>query len=215
MKHFLRFFLILFSSALAAGATETTDLGYNLSYLRVHSLADSAPYLNSALSAQRAFVLDLRYTTASDESLPALRAALALHPAGSPLFILISPATPAAVVDAINQTRGAFISLGITSSRSAKIVVKTDAATDRRAYEALDNGTPVATLISGKIEKERFDEATLVQEFKAGNTDPAPPAAPDPTEPKSEAAEEKPVPLIDHVLQRAVHLHQALLALRH
>jgi hypothetical protein len=213
MKSFLRFLLLLGSFSLAARATETTDLGYNLSYLRVHSLADSVPVLRAALSAKRAFVLDLRYATATDDSLAALRTALAAHPAGFPLFILISPATPAAVVDAANQTPGSFVTLGITSSRSAKITVKADAATDRKAYDALDNGTPVAALISGKVEKERFDEATLVQEFKNGNADAAPPALPDPTVPKPADAEEKPAPLIDHVLQRAVQLHQALLAL--
>jgi hypothetical protein len=95
------------------------------------------------------------------------------------------------------------------------VVVRTDEDTDRRAYEALATGTPVTQLISGKIEKERYDEAVLVQEFKNGNPDPAPPPALDPTAGKhSGTAEKAAVPLIDHVLQRAVHLHHALLALR-
>lgn len=202
-----------------AAAAEPANLGNSLSYLRVHSLADAVTALRSSLSVNHACVLDLRYTTASEESTGALQTALAQHPAEAPLFILISPATPPGVVDAINQAqpRGAIVTLGFTSSRSAalpKIAVKTDAETDRRAYDALEAGTPVETLISGKIEKERFDEATLVQEFKNGNPDAAPPTPPDPTAPKPADAPVKPLPLIDRVLQRAVQLHQALLALR-
>ena len=215
-----------------AATTEPTDLGFNLSYLRVHSLADATPALGSALSASHAFVLDLRYATANDESVAVLRSALARHPREGSLFILISPATPAAVVEAINQTPGGCISLGATSTRSARIEVKADPAADRRAYDAWEAGTPVEALISGKIEKERFDEATLVQEFKNGNHDadlpgdrpgqtPAgqqtgtvPPPGPDPTTAKPGPPETREAPLIDRVLQRAVQLHQAMLALR-
>jgi hypothetical protein len=200
------------------------DLGNNLSYLRVHSLADAAPALQSALSVKHACVLDLRYATASDESIAALRAALAGHPAEAPLFILISPATPASVIAAINPAAPAtFITLGIAGSRpSPKITVKTGAEIDRQAYDAFDTGTPIADLISGKIDKDRYDEATLVQEFKNGNTDPEPPLLPDPTKSKSLTGADKSSepaagvtqPLKDRVLQRALNLHQALLALR-
>ncbi|MSU45657.1 MAG: hypothetical protein EXS42_00655 [Lacunisphaera sp.] len=93
-------------------------------------------------------------------------------------------------------------------------MVQTAAAADRRAYDALETGTPLATLISGKVEKDRFDEATLVKEFKNGNPDASPPPLPDPTALKSAAAPEKLVPLTDRVLQRAVHLHRAGLVLR-
>jgi hypothetical protein len=197
-----------------AAASEPVDLGHNLSYLRVHSLPDSVPDLHLALSANRALVLDLRYTTTNAESLVVLRSDLAQHPREAPLFILISPATPAAVVEAIKQTPGGCISLGATSTRSARVVVKADPAADRRAYDALDAGTPVDALISGRIEKERFDEASLVEEFKNGNRDPEPPPGPDPTAPKSNGTATKDAPLVDRVLQRAVHLHQTMLALR-
>ncbi len=222
MKPLLLLFSALGLLCSAPAATPApADLGANLSYLRVHSLADAAPDLRSAFSAHRAFVLDLRYTTANEESLAGLQAALALHPPEAPLFILLSPATPAAVAEAIKQTPGAYLSLGITGTRSARIEVKADAAADRRAYDALDAGTPVTALLSGKIEKERFDEATLVQEFKNGNHDAEPPAlsrvegpAASPTAAAPAAAPQKAAALTDHVLQRAVHLHQALLALK-
>ncbi len=232
MKRLLLLFSSLSLLAFASGE-KPADLGSSLSYLRVHSLGDAATALPSALAANHACVLDLRYTTASADATGALRTALIQRPADSPLFILISPATPRVVIDTINGTPGSFLTLSFLSSRSAMhLTVKTDAATDRRAYDAFDAGTPVETLISGKIEKERFDEATLVEEFKNGNPDAAPPTpalpddrpgqtpagqqagtAQDPTDAKPAEAGEKPSPLIDRVLQRAVHLHQALLAL--
>ena len=136
-------------------------------------------------------------------------------PATAPLFILVSPATPAAVAQALADSAGPAYMLGIAGSRPAPtVVVKTDAATDRRAYDAFDAGTPVDALISGKIDKEHFDEAELVKEFKNGNPDAEPPALPDPTATKADGTPEKPAPLTDRVLQRAVHLQHALLALR-
>ncbi len=193
-------------------ATELTDLGQGLSYLRIHSIADSEAVLRQAVPGAGALVLDLRYATASDESAAALQAALAGHSPGTPLFILVSPATPAALAPAIGAPA---LTLGAPGSvPTPKVVVQTDDAADRRAYDALDADTPLERLITGKIEKERFDEATLVQEFKNGHPEAAPPPLPDPTAPKTAEASAKPVPPVDRVLQRAVHLHRALLALK-
>ena len=191
-----------------------TDLAPGLAYLRVHALGDATAALRASAPASP-LVLDLRYATASAESLGDLRAALAARQAGNVLLILVSPATPAAVAEIIGRT-SVPVTLGVPGSQpEPRVVVRTDAAHDRRAYDALDAGTPVATLISGKIEKERFDEATLVQEFKNGDPDPQPKETPDPTAPNTgPKAPEKPEPVIDHVLQRAVNLHRALLALQ-
>ena len=250
--------LATFLLFVAASATELTDLGSGLAYLRVHSLAESEAALRKVLPGSGALVLDLRYATASDESTPGLKSALASHPADTPLLILVSPATPAGIVAVLGSTSA--LTLGAPGSvPTPKVVVQTDAATDRRAYDALESGTPVAVLISGKIEKERFDEAALVHEFKNGNPDAAPlpgdrpgqtpagqsldklrtlspsngqpgtvltdPTAPKPALPGNPA--ERGVSgtntgpaaagngaLIDRVLQRAVHLHRALLALK-
>ena len=198
-----------------APATELTDLGQGLSYLRIGSLAASDAALREAVSGTGPLVLDLRYTTGSDDALATLRAALTGHPATAPLFILISPATSPAIAQAITASPAAVLTLGLAGSRpTPKVVVQSDPATDRRAYDALATGTPVATLISGKIEKEHFDEATLVKEFKNGNPDAEPPPTPDPTAPKANDTAPKDTPLEDHVLQRAVHLHRAMIALR-
>jgi len=196
-------------------ATELADLGQGLSYLRVHSLADSEKALRSAVPGAGALVLDLRYATASDESVDALRTALTGRTSGTPLFILVSPATPAGVAQVITESGATAFTLGPPGSLPApKVVVKTDAETDRRSFYALDAGTPIDVLISGKTEKARFDEATLVKEFKNGNPDAEPPPGPDPTAPKPANTADKPPVLVDRVLQRAVHLHHALLALR-
>lgn len=208
--------LALGSLLLAPGATATepTDLGQGLVYLRIHSVGQSADDLRKAAAGPGALVLDLRYATA-DETAPALvQTALAARPAGTPSFVLVSPATPAALAPVL--TGSPALTLGAPGSvPAAKVVVQTDAATDRRAFDALDAGTELSKLITGRIEKERFDEATLVQEFKSGNHDAEPPAQPDPTAKKAEADKEKAAPILtDRVLQRAVNLHRALLALR-
>jgi hypothetical protein len=212
------FLLCLLSSVLCSrsAAIEPTDLGQGLAYLRIHSVSAAEADLRKVLPSAGALVLDLRYATA-DESAPALvRSVLTGRPAGSLLLVLVSPATPASLAPVIAASTA--LTLGAPGSvPAAKVVVQTDAAADRRAFDALDTGTELPKLISGRIEKDRFDEASLVQEFKNGDHDPAPPAPPDPTAPKSEAssAKEKPTPAtIDRVLQRAVNLHRALLALK-
>jgi hypothetical protein len=158
-------------------------------------------------------VLDLRYAVADDAAAAALKTALAGRPAGAPLFIRVSPATSPALAAVIRQSLA--LTLGIPGSAPIpKVMVQADAAQDRLAYDALETGTALDKLISGKIEKERFDEASLVEEFKNGNPEAAPPEPPDPTVPKAEGTPTPPAPLADRVLQRAVHLHRALLALR-
>jgi hypothetical protein len=208
--------LVLFSilCQLSFGA-ELTDLGQGLSYLRIHSVAESEVVLRKAISGAQALVLDLRYATADEASASLVKSAIAGRSTETPLFVLVSPATPAALVPVISGHSPA-LTLGAPGSTPApKVVVRTDAAGDRRAYDALDAGTELSKLVTGKIEKERFDEASLVQEFKNGH-DPVPPPLADPTAPKTEAApKEAPVmPPTDRVLQRAIHLHRAMLAVR-
>lgn len=204
---------LLFS--VLARATELTDLGSGLAYLRLHSLAASETALRKTVPGAGALVLDLRYIATSEESPDALRAALADRSGSAPLFILVSPSTPSAIAQAVIESPTPAYTLGLAGSRpTPKVVVQTDAATDRQAYDALETGTAPMKLISGKIEKERFDEATLVQEFNNGNPNAEPPPAPDPTAPLTAGAKTPVVPLVDRVLQRAVHLHQALLAIK-
>jgi len=199
--------------ALVSPAAEPRDLGQGLVYLRVHSIDASLPDLAKALAERDALVLDFRYATASAASVAGLRAALAARGQKPAAFVLVSPDTPPAVAAARETAPKAWLLLGVADSLPLpQVVVDQDAATDRRAYDALESGHDLAALISGRLGKERYDEASLMQEFRGGRTDAQPPAAPDPTAPKS--GEEKAPVLTDRVLQRAVHLHRALLALK-
>lgn len=207
------FFVLLLVLSLGARATEPTDLGKGLAYLRVPSLSTPLAKLRPT-----ALVLDLRYVTTDQQSPATLQALLAQQPSGTPWFILVSPATPAVLAPII--TASSALTLGTTDSIPApKVIVRTDPTADRRAYDAFTSGTPLAQLISGKIEKERYDEATLVKEFNEGIPEPQPPPAVDPTAPKPTSPADKTAPapaapLTDRVLQRAVHLHAAMLVLK-
>ncbi|MBI2513759.1 MAG: hypothetical protein HYV96_17465 [Opitutae bacterium] len=197
--------------AAKADASEPFDLGEGLGYLRAHRVADALPVLERAMTSGQALVLDLRFATAAKSDAPALALALAQRAPAAPLFVLVSPQTPAMLTSALAGLRPPALTLGVDGSLpSPAVVVAQPADVDRRAYDALESGMPLGALITGKIEKERFDEAELVKEFEHGNPNAAPPADPDPSQP---AAEKAPV-LTDRVLQRAVHLHRALLALK-
>jgi len=206
------FLFLGLTGAARAAQPEPIDLGADLAYLHIKSLADAAPTLLVTLSAPRTLVLDLRYATSDAAALAVFQTALARHPA--PLFILFSTATPQEIIAVVKQSAGAIITLSVAGAAApAQIQVQADPAADRLAYEALGQGTLPAILVTGKIEKERFDEATLVQEFKNGNPDAEPPPLPDPTQPKLNQAAPVKAPLIDRVLQRTIQLHRALLAL--
>ena len=199
-------------------ATELTDLGQGLAYLRVKSLAEVEKAVRSNVPADRALVLDLRYSVADEASATMLREVLAARrDTQQPLLILVSPATPALAARALDPLPARTLVLGLDGSVPApSVVVRGDPATDRRAYDAADGGMPLAALINGKLDKERYDEAALVREFTNGNRDPRPPPTPNPVS-TTTAETKKPehVPaLTDRVLQRAVQLHRALLAIR-
>lgn len=236
---FLAWGLAIFVSV--ASATETTDLGQNLSYLRVHELADVAKAVTSVVPENRALVLDLRYATARDDSAAQLAAALAARTGPAPLLILVAPGTPAPLAAALARLPPGAVTIGVKESSPApRLVVAQPAETDRRAHAALDSGLPLAALINGKVEKERYDEASLVQDFSNGSRNPRPPRRPAPGRrdnsgsgsPPASPGEAAPIPattaaeatpeahddtapvLTDRVLQRAVHLHRALFAIR-
>jgi hypothetical protein len=214
MRRFRLFCLLLTLGAslgtlrLAGAAGTPADLG-DLGYLRIHSVVGERATLAAALTQPHALVLDLRYPVDEREAGDTLRAALGNATALGRLYVLVSPATPVPIVGAIAAHSARLVTLGVKGARpEPQVVVLQSAADDRRAYDALAAGTPFADLISGKIVKERFDEASLVQEFKNGVADPKPP------ETGLAKAGESPARLTDRVLQRAVHLHRSFQALK-
>jgi hypothetical protein len=197
-------------AVLSASAAELADLGQGLGYLRFRPAADTAVAdLAFALNNGRPLVVDLRYVTAEPEVARTVAAAVAARTTRQPLFLLVSPdMTPGLLPTRLPPTA---LTLGIAGSAPAPLVaVAQTPEADRRAFAALDSGAEFGTLITGRIEKERFDEASLVKEFQNGNPSAEPPPSPDPAAKPS--AEKKSV-LTDRVLQRAVHLHRALDAL--
>lgn len=207
---------VLLAIALAAralAAVEVTELGDGLAYVRVRSLATAAETLDAVLPQGRALVLDLRAGQASVEDPAVLGALLARRRGPGPLYILVGPQTPEAFRVPLARLPSGALTLGIADAKPTPAVVIDQAPdADRRAYEALDAGTPLEKLVSGKIEKERFDEASLVKEFENGNPYAEPPPSPDPAATKP--TEPKDASPTDRVLQRALHLHRALAALK-
>jgi len=197
-----------------AFAAEPAELAPDLAYLRVTNYATDSAHIATALGADRALVLDLRYPPAEGAELFPLESLLNQRPTEAPreLIILISPQTPAPFAEALRTLPAKTITLGVAGSQPQPGVVVAQAPeTDRRAYEALSEEIPLASLISGKLDKERYDEASLVRDFRNGTSTP-PPTSPNST-PDQRGDEKVPV-LTDRVLQRALHLHRALYALR-
>lgn len=206
--------LLFFVCTLRAPAAEPVELIPGLTYLRItHYTADSA-HLAAALSANRPLIVDVRYSpaeSAADFPFEALLGQRAPE-ATAALYFLVSPETPAALASVLRTLPRGAVTLGIEGAQPAPGVIIAQAAdVDRRAHDAWSEKIPLAALITGKIGKERFDEAALVKEFRNGGSPAAPPAIVDPATAKD--GERVPV-LTDRVLQRAVHLHRALLALK-
>jgi hypothetical protein len=207
----LRFTLALSVSLLAlrALAAPPVDLGGELTYLRVHSLVAERDAIVAALNQARTLVLDLRYPVDERDASDSLRQALSAPAVQPRLFVLVSPATSVPIAGVLAAAGPKLVTLGVKGSHpEPQVGVMQTAADDRRAFDALANGTSLADLISGKIDKERFDEAALVQDFKNGNPEAHPPEA------GPAKATEPPARLLDRVLQRAVHLQRALQALQ-
>ncbi len=211
MKAFL-LALVAASAALCARAVPLErDLGLGLAYLRVHALPEdlSGPELVGS-----ACVLDLRYVRGGSDQAPVLMAWLRRH-AGphTPVFLLANEATSAALLaplNAPNSVTGLVILGAAVRDFDPDIAVRVSAATERRAYDALEGGAPADSLVVEKTDKPRNDEATLAKarQQDSGADD----------EPAADEASRQPKPaapqLIDPVLQRAVQLHRSLLALK-
>jgi hypothetical protein len=202
---------LLFSVACLLSSVRAADpvaLDQGLTYLRIASLTTSAHDLSDALLKPAPLVIDLRYTANEPEAADVLRV-LNSQPRKPTLYVLVSPSTPKPLGEILTSTTTPLTLLGIKGSHpEPQVVVAQAAADDRKAYEALEAGTPLTDLISGKVEKDRFDEASLVTEFKNGNHDAHPPETP------ADGKNPPAAHLVDRVLQRAAHLHRAVLALK-
>lgn len=211
MKKSLLIVLVFLAFAGLCSAQKPVDLGRGLTYLRVGDFRADGATLGAQVSTNRPLVVDLRGATASAGEAAEFSAAVARRAGSLPLMILVGPDTPATLMPALAKLPAGALTLGIRKAQPApSLVIEQTEDADRRAYAAWQNGTALEVLINGKLEKSRFDEAALVKEFQSGHGTVTPPAAPNP----AAKPEGEPAALADRVLQRAVHLHRALIALR-
>jgi hypothetical protein len=191
------------AAPLAPTAPLSRDLGRGLFYQRVNALPADLPAADNV--RKRPTVLDLRYVHADADAATALigwlKFTASLH---TPVFVLANSETDQAIRQAL-ANRGAVPSvlvIGIPARGFLPdIAIQAAPDAERRAYDALGAGVDVASLVTENSDKARNDEASLSRDRS--------------TELGAETAKDRaPAPPLDAALQRAVHLHRALVALK-
>jgi hypothetical protein len=212
-----------------AAPSAPQDLGRGLTYARLQQLPDDDAMLATVWKAP-ALIIDLRHPDgAMGQTIPA---DLPSRSRTAPLFILVGPDTSADLLAALRDHAPALITIGLAApGLTPDLALPLSPEADHRAYDALAAGASAESLISENLTKHRFDEAALARDRDNGAAEdeepgpngadqsipapaagppPAPPPAPAGVHPTTAAPER---PLKDIVLQRAVQLHRALLAL--
>lgn len=203
----LVFALVAAAAARLAAAPLEADLGQGLRFHRLSALpADLPPRVEGARPPP--CVVDVRYLPTDDAGALAFTAWLRFRATPrSPVFVLANRETSPALRQALRGIggRGGIVVIGIAAGDFVPDVpVPAKPEDERRAFDALAGGTPVATLLAENPNKVRNDEASLTR------SSPPPPA--DEPEAGETGAAKRPPP--DAALQRAVHLHRTLAALR-
>jgi hypothetical protein len=186
----------------AAAAPLTRDLGDGLLYVRVRELPADLPA--SPPVPGGACVLDLRYLPAGRDAAAAF-VAWAEFRAGvrSPLFLLANRDTGAELRAALRRLPrgGGCIVIGIPGPGfEPQLAVPSDPAAERTAYDALEGAASALDLLVENPGKPRLDEASLNR--------------PRPEEEDLPSAASPASRPVDAALQRALHLHRSLRALR-
>ena len=188
----------------SARASIVRDLGSGLTYYRVHQLPQDQPSPPSGRPG--ACILDLRYAKSDEASAAALRAWIKFNVSvHAPVFVLENAATDPALLAAVpgGGQPGLIILAPIGDKIGPDIAVRVGPREDRKAYDALDKGADVKSLLSDYPDKPRIDEAYLEKEHIPDSESPEVPTDKLPLR-----------PLIDPMLQRAVQLHRGLVALK-
>jgi hypothetical protein len=180
------------------------DLGSGLVYFRIRALpADLPPAPGGRIPP---CVIDVRYVEA-DAGAAAVFSTWMKGRAKprSPVFVLANADTSRALreVLATHERGTGIVVLGIKRGEfKPDVAVKGSADDERRAYDALEKGAAIGTLLTDNPNKVRNDESTLSKDRVA--------------EAVADAAsdDKTPAPSIDATLQRAMHLHRALVALK-
>jgi uncharacterized RDD family membrane protein YckC len=181
------------------------DLGRGLSYYRVHALPADLPPAPSGRPGPS--VLDLRFAKADGAGAALLSAWVRFNASASaPVFVLENSETSPALTALFPGTgAGDVIVLAPASEKlSPTVAVHVEPAVDRQAYDAVEKGAALASLLSDNPAKPRIDEAYLDKEHLSDSD--APDVETDKPSPPS--------PLVDAMVQRAVQLHRGLIALK-
>jgi hypothetical protein len=189
------------SSSPATANPLTRDLGRNLSYHRIHRLPADLP----SSTSKQPRVLDLRYVQGDYEARTALLAWIKFNASPrTPIFILANSATERDLISPLlGRGSGSVLVIGAEAKNfSPDIAVQISPADERRAYDAFEAGVELSALLTDNPNKVRNDEASLSRDRS--------------TEPTAadESAKARDLPPVDAALQRAVHLHRTLVALR-
>lgn len=204
MKSAWRLFFCLLAGVAATAAPLTRDLGGNLVYYRIRALPGDLPGSESARPQTR--IIDVRYTQGDKDAAVALFAWVKFHAAPrTPVIVLANAAThPALLAPFAGRGGGpAVLVVGAAGPNFVPdIPIETSPEQERLAYDALEHGAEPAALMAENAGKVRHDEASLSRDRS--------------TEPESAAAGKSAAspPPLDAALQRAVHLHRALRALK-
>jgi hypothetical protein len=181
------------------------DLGHGLSYYRVHELpADLPP---APAGRPGACVLDLRFARSDGPGAGLLSAWVRFNAsAASPIFVLENADTSPALIALFPGTgAGDVIVLAPASEKlTPTVAVHVDPADDRKAYDTVEKGAALASLLADNPAKPRIDEAYLDKEHLSDSE------APDIESDKASP----PSPLVDAMVQKAVQLHRGLIALK-
>lgn len=190
-------------SSLHAAVLER-DLGQGLRFFRIHELPADLPSTEKS-GKPPPCVVDVRYARGDAESARAFEAWLRFRAQPRvPIFVLANGATDTALLRVLAQREvgGGVVLIGVPS-RNLKpdVTLKPDFGNERLAYDALEKGASLHSLLTDNPSKARNDEASLSRDRLA--------------EASAEAAtEDGAPPVVDVGLQRAVHLHRSLVALK-
>ena len=216
--------LTLTLGAISSAATIEHDLGSNLHYLRATTLSrQDLTNIANALKNFPALVLDLRSNSTADE--PAAAELLEVIRQNTPpvhctrLILLNGFTSPAIITSATQPITGVITLSPVSAALTSDVPVTITNEADQAAYTALSNGTALEKLLNANPEKTRYDEASLVRDH-ANGINRAKVEEPEPESPESEpptaqeAAKAETATPSDLVLQRAVQIHRALVALK-
>jgi hypothetical protein len=208
--------LLACSISRLAAAPLQRDLGGGLVYYRVQNFPADLPA--AILPAPKhAEVLDLRYARAEPEAAGALATWLKSHATPrTPVLVLANAETSPSLLTqlATHDPKTGILSVGAPAPGfEPDIPVKVAPDADRRAFEAFATQPDAMALLKENAGKVRNDEARLSREH-------ASPSQADAAEAEVESAAgdkssaQPASPPVDYVLQRAFHLHRALLGLK-